>query len=164
MMAQLIEFSKAKADRDARLEAQNITYVSFFVDQHLLGISVDQVQEVLTLHEMNHVPLANKSIAGLLNLRGQIVTGINLRASLDLPDPENRDGKMFVVVRNQDELFALIVDQVGDVLNLPRSGFQISPSNVDPLWQKCCEGLHRLERELLIVLNVSNLLELTKGV
>jgi purine-binding chemotaxis protein CheW len=133
-------------------------YVSFFVDGQLLGIPVNTVQEVLNPQSIAPVPLARSEISGLLNLRGQIVTAVNLRRRLGLPDLEGTRQSINVVVRHQGESFSLLVDDVGDVINVLGDVLQPAPSTLDAHWKSVTSGVFRLEGRLFVILNVASLL------
>lgn len=142
-----------------RRAGDNRTYISFYVAGQLLGIPIEKVQEVLVVQNICHVPLASKSIAGLINLRGQIVTSIDLRERLNLPKREENGDVMNIVVHDGDELFSLMADSVGDVLEVRRDSYEASPPTLDPCWRKCCEGVHRLKKGLMVIIGVSLLLD-----
>jgi purine-binding chemotaxis protein CheW len=133
-------------------------YVSFYVDGQLLGIPVNAVQEVLTPQAISPVPLARAEIAGLLNLRGQIVTAVNLRRRLGLPDLKSGEPGMNVVVRHQGESFSMQVDDVGDVINVSGVVLQPAPSTLDSHWKSVTAGVFRLDQQLFVILNVGSLL------
>ena len=133
-------------------------YVSFFVDKQLLGIPVNAVQEVLNPQALSPVPLARPEISGLLNLRGQIVTAVNLRRRLGLPELEEDRESMNVVVRHQGESFSLRVDDVGDVINVSGVALESPPSTLDAHWKTVTTGVFRLEEQLFVILNVGSLL------
>lgn len=133
-------------------------YVSFFVDGQLLGIPVNTVQEVLNPQSIAPVPLARSEISGLLNLRGQIVTAVNLRRRLGLPDIDGGRQSINVVVRHQGESFSLLVDDVGDVINVSGDVLQPPPSTLDAHWKSVTSGVFRLEGRLFVILSVASLL------
>lgn len=136
-------------------------FVTFHLGDQLLGIPVVLVQEVLMGEEILPVPLSPREVKGFLNLRGQIVTAVDLRALLGLPDRAENERFMNVVVENGDELFSLLVDRVGDVMEAADSAFEPTPSTLDPAWKRCCSGVIRLERGLLIILDVDLVLSST---
>jgi purine-binding chemotaxis protein CheW len=145
------------SDADRRAE-NNEEFVSFFVAGQLLGLSVRSVQEVLPYQPMTRVPLATAAVAGLLNLRGQIVTVIDLRKRLGLPDRENPREAMHVIVQEQGEFYSLLVDSVGDVMSVARSRYESSPPTLDAVWRACCKGVYRLHRGLLVIVDVPTLI------
>ena len=153
-----LDVEKAAHDGIAnQLDYEN-QYVSFFVDGQLLGIPVNTVQEVLNPQSIAPVPLARSEISGLLNLRGQIVTAVNLRKRLGLPDQNENRRNMNVVVRHLDESFSLLVDDVGDVINVSGDVLQPAPSTLDAHWKSVTSGVFRLEGQLFVILNVASLL------
>jgi purine-binding chemotaxis protein CheW len=133
-------------------------YVSFLVDGQLLGIPVNTVQEVLNPQTIAPVPLARDEIAGLLNLRGQIVTAVNLRRRLGLPDLDGGRQSMNVVVRHQGESYSLLVDDVGDVINIAGDKLQPPPVTLDAHWKSVTAGVFRLEARLFVILNTATLM------
>jgi len=133
--------------------AQN-QYVSFLIADQLLGVPVDIVQEVLNPQTIAPTPKARPEIAGLLNLRGQIVTAVDLRKRLRLPaNPEGRPS-MNVVLRHKGESYSLLVDEVGDVINVSNEQFEPPPATLDAHWKSLVSGVFRLEDRLFVVLNV----------
>jgi len=138
-------------------------FVTIMVSDQLCGIDVLKVQDVLGPQKITPVPLADAEVAGLLNLRGRIVTAIDLRGRLGLEPRSEEDGEsMNVVVEHDGELYSLIVDTVGEVLRLSDSNFERNPVTLDPLWRKYSEGVYQLKEGLLVVLNGEILLEFGK--
>lgn len=134
-------------------------YVSMTVHGQLFGIPVLTVQDVLAAQSITRIPLAPPDVAGALNLRGRIVTAIDVRKRLGLPPRENGDAGMNIVVDYEGELYSLIIDVVGEVLSLPTNAYERSPATLDPLWRDVSSGVYRLENGLLVVLDVARLLE-----
>ena len=133
--------------------------VSLTVADQLFGIPVLQVQDVLGPQRITRIPLAPPEVAGSLNLRGRIVTAIDLRTRLGLPpQPEAQKG-MSVVVDHEGELYSILVDGVGEVLKLNASAAERSPPTLDGTWRDVSGGVYRLEKTLLIVLNVARVLD-----
>jgi purine-binding chemotaxis protein CheW len=139
--------------------ATTVEYVTFRVNDQWLGIPVLMVQEVLLAQRIADVPLAPAEVAGFLNLRGQIVTALDLRTRLGLTTAPVSE-LMNVVVRHDSELFSLLVDEVGDVLSVERTAVEAAPPTLHPTWRQVCSGIVRRERGLLVVLNVDALLRL----
>lgn len=134
-------------------------YVSFWLENQHLGIPVNVVQEVLNPQKIARTPLARAEIAGLLNLRGQIVTAINLRKRLNLPDAEVPvEEQMNVVVRDKGESFSLLVDDVGDVIDVTGERMQRVPPTLDEHWQAVTSGVFRLDEGLFTIVDVEALL------
>lgn len=135
-------------------------YVTMIIDGQLFGIPVLQVQDVLGPQKITRVPLAPKEVAGSLNLRGRIVTAIDVRTRLGLPRREGEAKNMSVVVDYNGEFYSLIVDQVGEVMGLSASDYEKTPATLDDRWREISDGVYRLKEALLIVLDVKRLLRL----
>ncbi len=135
-------------------------FVTFRLDRQLFGISVLAVQDVMRYQTIAHIPLAPDVIAGALNVRGRVATAYNMRRRLGLADYDHPEKIMMVVVDFQHELFALMVDAVGDVLSFPMSSFEKAPGNMDPSWRMLAAGVFKLDSELLVILDVSNVINL----
>lgn len=144
--------------RDAGAGA--IEYVTFRLADQWLGIPVLLVQEVLLAQRIARVPRTPDEVAGFLNLRGQIVTAVELRTRLGLPPRSAEHAPMNVVVRHEGELFSLLVDEVGDVLSVEGSAVEPPPPTLEPTWRQACAGIVRRERGLLVVVHVHALLRL----
>jgi purine-binding chemotaxis protein CheW len=146
------EGDQRQAVADRRHE-NNRQYSTFFIDDHLFGIEVVQVQEVLTAQMMTHVPLASATIAGLINLRGQIVTAINLRARLGFPVRRDATNLMNVVVQSPDGAVSLLVDRIGDVIEVRPDLFEAPPDRLDAQLKELTLGVYKLKDHLLLVLD-----------
>ncbi len=133
-------------------------FITITVGDQLFGIPVLSAQDVLHPQRIYRIPLAPPEVAGSLNLRGRIVTAIDLRVCLGLPPVEDPSQSMSVVVEHDRELYSLLVDSVGEVLRLPAESFERSPATLRPQWRDLCDGIYRLEGQLLLVLNVVRLL------
>jgi purine-binding chemotaxis protein CheW len=136
-------------------------YVSIVIGGQLFGIPVLQVQDVLGPQRITRIPLAPPEVAGSLNLRGRIVTAIDLRTRLKLPKREAGETSMSVVVDEDGEAYSLLVDSVGEVLSLSAATFERNPSTLDSRWREVSDGIHRLDGNLLIILDVARLLDIT---
>ena len=134
-------------------------YVSFRVEEQLLGVPVNVVQEVLNPQAIRRIPRAPGEIAGLLNLRGQIVTAVDLRKRLGLSEYRGERGSMNVVVRHGLESFSLLVDDVGDVINVQGQRLDPVPHSLAPQWKALTKGVFRLEKSLFVILNVPAVLK-----
>lgn len=134
-------------------------FLTIQIGEQMFGIPVLQVQDVLGEQKVTKIPLAPPEVAGSLNLRGRVVTAINVRRRLGLPDNENTQQKeMSVVVEHESELYSLIIDKVGDVLSLSDDIFEKNPSTLDPAWKEVSSGIYRLNDRLLIVMDVPRFL------
>ena len=152
--------TQSKPDSNNGMESQldySSQYVSFRVDGQLLGVPVNMVQEVLTEQVISPTPLSRAEIKGLLNLRGQIVTAVSLRKRLGLPDLEN-DTSMNVVTRMGEESLSLLVDEVGDVINVSGRSMEPVPRTLDAHWRSVTIGVFQLEEGLFVILDVETIL------
>jgi purine-binding chemotaxis protein CheW len=140
--------------------AQHGEFLTVEVAGQMFGIPVLQVSDVLGPQHITRVPLAPPQVAGSLNLRGRIVTAIDVRARLGLAADENRKAKISVVVENGGELYSLLVDNVGEVLALPLDEFERNPPTLDPAWRDLSSGIFRLEGRLLMIVDVKRMLAL----
>ena len=142
---------------------EKLRFVTFRVCGELLGIRVDGVQEVLTARRIAAVPRVPSEVAGFINLRGQIVTAIDLRARLNLEPLAEGASWMNVVVKDGGELFSLVVDEVGDVIDVRSDLLGPPPATLGSAWRSYCQGVFQLERGLLIALDVKKILEIDAG-
>lgn len=138
-------------------------FVTVYVQGQLFGIPVLSVHDVLAPEAIYPIPLAPYEVAGSLNLRGRIVTAINLRRALALPDQKNGHKPMCAVVEVNGEMYSLIVDSVGEVLSLSEDTFENNPGTLDPKWRAYSKGIYRLDGKLLVVLDVHQLLKALNG-
>lgn len=149
MSTEMIE-SAAAATHDELL--------TIYIEDQQFGISILQIQDVLRPQIVTPIPLSSTEIEGALNLRGRIVTAIDVRKRLSLKETA-KENKMSVVVEHENEYFSLLIDRVGDVLKLDRKGFDHVPTTLDPAWKDVATGIYRLDENLLIVLDVAKLLQ-----
>ncbi len=137
---------------------EQLEYVTMTIGGQWFGIPVLSVQDVLGPQQIAMIPLAPAEVAGSLNLRGRIVTAIDPRVRLGLPDREEGATVMSVVVEHIGELYSLLIDQVGEVLKLPTSRFEQNPASLDQRWRDLSSGIYRLDDRLLIVIDIDRLL------
>ncbi|GAA6155126.1 chemotaxis protein CheW [Pyruvatibacter sp. HU-CL02332] len=149
-----------RADSLIHLDGNLVEYITVFVGEQLFGIPVTVVQDVFEVQSLTRVPLSVPEVRGVLNLRGRIVTAIDMRIRLGLPTNEEGASRMAVGIEEGGEAFGLMVDSVGEVLSLQAQDVERSPANLDPRWQQVSSGVHRLENDLMVVLDVSKALEL----
>lgn len=128
-------------------------FCTFLLDGHLFGVPVPQVQEVIRFHPMTPVPLAPPAVEGLINLRGQIVLAIDLRRRLSLAGRSAGDLPVNVVVRTTDGAVSLLVDEIGDVIEVEQSSFEASPETLRGAVRSMILGVHKLEHKLLHLLD-----------
>ncbi|MBR0648485.1 chemotaxis protein CheW [Roseomonas terrae] len=134
-------------------------FLTLTVAEQACAVPVLAVRDVLGAHAITRIPLAPGEVAGSLNLRGRIVTALDLRQRLGLPPREAAAAPaMSVVVEQSGELYALLVDQVGEVVPLPAGGLTTNPPTLDVLWREVSRGVQRREGHLVIVLDVARVL------
>jgi purine-binding chemotaxis protein CheW len=131
-------------------------FVTFTVANQLFGVPVMRVQDILTPDAMAPVPGGPKEVCGLINLRGRIVTVIDMRTRLSLPGEKH--GGMCVTVESGGEAYTLFVDKVGDVINLPRDQREGNPATLDAVWRDVAEAVYRTDQGLLVALHIDRLL------
>lgn len=140
------------------ISANSKEFLTVFIAGQRFGIPILQVQDVLGSQKVTKVPLAPPEIAGSLNLRGRIVTAIDVRKRLGVSSEHDDRKQMSVVVEHENELYSLIIDRVGDVLHLDDAEFENNPPTLDPVWRSISFGIYRLESDLLVVLDVPKLI------
>ncbi|MDR3499910.1 MAG: chemotaxis protein CheW [Parvibaculum sp.] len=133
-------------------------YVTMKVAGQAFGIPVLLVRDVLGPQRITRVPLAPPEVAGSLNLRGRIVTAIDMRKRLGVPEEGFVSRAMAVVVEHEDEPFSLLVDEVGEVLSVPIAHREVVPATLSENWRSLAEGVYRLDDRLLVVLNIASVL------
>lgn len=135
-------------------------YVTFSAAEQMFGLPIERVQDVFKPSRITRVPLAGPEIAGVLNLRGRIVTAIELRIRLGLGAREGGNGPMAIGIELRGELFGLLVDAVGEVLKLSESELEANPVNLDRNLGRVSAGVYRLDGELLVILDTDRVLDL----
>jgi purine-binding chemotaxis protein CheW len=135
-------------------------YVTAVIGGQLFGLPISRVQDVFMPERLTRVPLSSGEIAGVLNLRGRIVTVVNMRARLGLPKNEDSRLPMAIGVDLRGESYGLLIDQIGEVLRLSEDNKEENPVNLDPRMAKLAGGVHRLDGQLMVVLDVDRVLEL----
>jgi purine-binding chemotaxis protein CheW len=136
-------------------------FSTFFVADLFFGVNVLHVQEVLRYQPMTPVPQAPDVIEGLINLRGQIVTAIDMRKRLRLPARAENKTPMNIVVRTSDGAVSLLVDEIGDVLHMDAVAYERPPENLDAETRELVRGVYKLEDRLLLVLDEERTVDLT---
>lgn len=142
----------------SRAQSLQQQYVTLRLGEQLFGVPVLAVQDVMRRQTIAPVPLAPSVVAGSLNVRGRIVTAIDMRRLMALGDYPQPEKVMKLVVEHQHDLYALIVDAVGDVMSLPTKNFDKVPTNLDASWRAVASGVFKLENELLVILDVGNII------
>jgi purine-binding chemotaxis protein CheW len=136
-----------------------IEYVTATIGGQLFGLPISRVQDVFVPERLARVPLAPQEVAGLLNLRGRIVTAIDLRHRLGLPAYDGGETRMAIGIECKGESYGLLIDGIGEVLKFPVATREDNPTNLDPRVARVSGGLHRLEGSLMLVLDIDRALE-----
>ena len=139
-------------------------YCTFHLADLFFGVDVQEVQEVIRYQEMTPVPLASPVIRGLINLRGQIVTAIEMREQLGFEKRPEGKLPMNVVLRTEDGAVSLLVDEIGDVLEVDETRYERSPENVRHLVGDLVPGVYKLEGRLMLVLDTKRTLDAVANV
>lgn len=134
-------------------------FVTMRLGEQWFGISVLTVQDILRNLDVSNIPLASPAIIGAMNIRGRVVTAIDMRKRLDISSAETTDETMYVVVECEQELFALVVDAVGDVLTLSTRDIEQVPSNFDPRWREISSSVFKLEGKLMVIIDVAQIID-----
>lgn len=157
--------SRAAIDGAAMIpqSQSSVQMCTFFVDDLCFGIEVTRVQEVIRFLETTHVPLASDVIGGLINLRGQIVTAIDLRRMLSVPRRADEQPPMNIVVRNGAGVVSLLVDSIGYVIDAVRARFEAPPQTLDARHKALIDGVYKLDQGLVLALNVDTAINNASG-
>lgn len=139
-------------------------YVTVTIGGQMFGIPVLQVHDVLGSIQLTNIPLAPSEVAGALNLRGRIVTAIDVRKRMGLPSNPDQENRMSVVVEHHGEPYALLIDSVGEVLSLKTDQLEMNPATLDPRWREVSSGIYRMEDNLLVILQIDRLLDFAGNV
>ena len=137
---------------------QLIEYVTVMIGGQLFGLQISRVQDVFVPDRLTRVPLAPPEIAGVLNLRGRIVTTIDMRRRLGLPPRDDNKPSMAVGIDLKGESYGLLIDTVGEVMKLGEETLEPNPVNLDPRLARVSGGVHRLDGQLMVILDVDYVL------
>lgn len=141
--------------------ATSTEYVTATIGGQLFGLPIARVQDVFRPERLTRVPLSSSNVAGVLNLRGRIVTAIDMRARLGLPKDDEVRVPMAIGVDLRGESYGLLIDSIGAVLKLEHDSCDTNPVNLDPWMAKMSAGVHRLDGQLMVVLDVDRVLDLS---
>jgi purine-binding chemotaxis protein CheW len=151
--------SEAYSEPQSQRRSEPRQYSTFFVGGLYFGVDVLDVQEVLKEQAMTPVPKAHAVITGLINLRGQIVTAFDMRRRLNTPAPLTDKPPMNFVIRTDDGAVSLLVDEIGDVIEVKQEDFEPPPKTVAEAARELIEGVYKLEGRLLLVLSTKRVLQ-----
>jgi purine-binding chemotaxis protein CheW len=143
MIMSAIDYSKDRSD-----------YVLFSIDEHEFALQVANVKDVVPAVQITRIPQARDEVYGVLNLRGRIVTVIDTRKILDLGSYNAQEGKLNIVVEYGGEDYALMVDEVSEVLDYPSDTYEEAPRTMDKGWKALADGVHKTDDGLMLVLSV----------
>ena len=138
-------------------------YVTVTIGDHLFGLPIARVQDVFVPARLTRIPLAPPEVAGILNLRGRVVTAIDMRCRLDLGARQPGRPVMAIGIEVKDESYGLLVDGVGEVMQLADHACEAKPANLDGKLARVAAGIYRLEGQLMIVLDVDRVLDIRPG-
>ena len=137
-----------------------VEYVTVMIGEQLFGLAISRVQDVFMLDRLTRVPLSRPEIAGVLNLRGRIVTAIDMRCRLGLPKRDDNRQPMAVGIESKGESYGLLIDTVSEVLKLAESTREPNPVNLDARLARVSAGVQRLDGQLLVILDVDRVLDM----
>lgn len=143
----------------------NNDYVTFFVGKQYIGVPIFDVQEVISSQLICPVPSSSKSIAGIINLRGQIATVFNMHhlLQIEINAPKDKGAEyMYVIVQDGSELYGFQVDSIGDVQTIASGALAAPPTNLVKQWVQCCMGIQQVGGQMLAVIDKSALIQLVK--
>src|SRR5258707_13598928 len=138
-------------------------YVTVTIGDHMFGLPIFRVQDVFVPDRLTRVPLAPPEVAGILNLRGRVVTAIDMRARLDLGARHPGTPVMAIGIELKGESYGLLVDAVGEGMQLHNSACEAKPVNLGPRLSRVAAGIYRLEGQLMVVLDVDRVLDIRNG-
>jgi len=138
-------------------------YVTVTIGDHMFGLPIFRVQDVFVPVGLTRVPLAPPEVAGILNLRGRVVTAIDMRSRLDFGEREPGTPVMAIGIELKGESYGLLVAAVGEVMQLHNSACEAKPANLDPRLSRVAAGIYRLEGQLMVVLDVDRVLDIRNG-
>ena len=142
------------------IEGAVVEYVTAMIGDQLFGLPISRVQDVFMPERLTRVPLSPTEIAGVLNLRGRIVTAVDMRRRLGLPPRSDGRPPMAVGIELKGESYGLLIDTVGEVLKLADGTREPNPVNLDQHLKRVSGGVHRLEGQLMVILDVDRVLEM----
>ncbi len=137
-------------------------FVTFTIDNQLFGVPVLRVQDILQTEQIASIPLAPAEVRGSINLRGRIVTVIDVRVRLGLDpvDEASDENHMGVTVEQGHDLYTLLVDSIGDVISIAKDLHEKTPGTLDPQWREFASGVYRLDGRLMVVLDIDRMLDI----
>jgi purine-binding chemotaxis protein CheW len=141
-------------------ESNFVEYVTVIIGEQLFGLPISRVQDVFVPDRVTRVPLAPPDVAGILNLRGRVVTAIDMRSRLELGKRPAGEPVMAIGIETRGESYGFLVDSVGEVMKLKSSDCEAKPINLDSRLARIAAGIYRLDGQLLVVLDVDRVLDI----
>ena len=135
-------------------------FLTAYVNDHYLGLPIRHIQDVIGPHDITRVPLARNAIAGILNLRGRIVTAVDVNRRFDDAPAEPGQKFMGIIVESREELFSLLVDRVEDVMTIAYDRIERAPPTLDPVWNSVCNGVFQNGEKIMIIIDPEKILDL----
>ena len=148
---------------DGSVTGDTSKFVTVRINNQLFAISAMDVEDVLLPQKITPVPLVPSEIIGLLNLRGRVVTAIDLRVKMGMQPSEGRLENKSIVVDYQGNSYSFVVDEVTGVCDIPNLEIEQTPDNLSEQWKEYCVGIYKLENELMVILNIEGLLHLEQN-
>jgi len=148
----------ATLEVDQEVETSEKQFATFYVGNILLGVDIRQVQEINRQLSVTEVPHAPDYVRGVINLRGEVTTVVDLRTILSLPREDVGRESRNLIVNSQGESIGLLVDRISDILTLRSDQISPPPSNVDGVQGRFLSGVHTLDTEILVILNIEEVL------
>ena len=141
--------------------AETKQFCTFYLGSLFFGVEVENVQEVFRYQDMTRVPLAHSVVRGLINLRGQIITAVDLRCRLGMEEWDEGKLPMNVVVRTEGSVVSLLVDEIADVLEVTEEDFERPPDTIDEITRDLVLGVYKLKDKLLLILDTEKTVHVT---
>ncbi len=147
----------------ALMKGDSHSLLTVHLGDYQLGFDVTMIQEVLTCQQVRSIPCADKLLSGLINLRGQILTAVDLRIFFNLPLRNSDTPPMNIVLREQEDLYGLLVDAVGDVLEVNTHDLLDTPINIDHKIRTCAKGIYRIDSRSVLFLDITQIIKLLES-
>jgi purine-binding chemotaxis protein CheW len=144
--------------------SQSRQYCTFLMESALFGIEIERVQEIIRFQDLTRIPLAPPLVAGLINLRGQIVPALDLRSCLSMSGGTPNHEATNVIIQTVDGAVSLLVDSIGDILTLPGSAFELPPTHLHGAVRTLIRGVYKLTEGLMMVLSIEDVISLATQV
>lgn len=134
-------------------------FLTACVNNHYLGFPIEMIQDVIGIQDITNVPMSVGSIAGILNLRGRIVTAIDMRRRFGEDSDITVAEPMGVIIESDEELFSLLVDRVEDVMSVSLANLEKPPATLSPIWSNVCHNVYQVKDRILIIVDPDRILD-----